>query len=83
MIVTFPGFDALYLGGVLDKMKTFLFLLVLLSIESASSQQMPGLETGKAAPAIRARDQFGKEQTTASLMGPKGLVLLFFRSSDW
>jgi hypothetical protein len=83
MIVTFPGFDALYLRGVLDKMKTFLFLLVLLSIESASSQQMPGLETGKAAPAIRARDQFGKEQTTASLMGPKGLVLLFFRSSDW
>jgi len=28
-------------------------------------------------------DQFGKEQTLASLMRAKGLVLLFFRSSDW
>ena len=68
---------------MVDGMKAFLLLLVLLSMEPAFSQRMPGLETGKAAPAIRALDQFGKEQTTASLMGPKGLVLLFFRSSDW
>jgi len=52
-------------------------------LSASSSPPMPGLQTGKAAPAIHARDQFGKEQTIASLMGPKGLVLLFFRSSDW
>lgn len=64
-------------------MKTVLFLLVSLLVNTASSQQMPGLETGKSAPAIHARDQFGKDQTISSLMGAKGLVLLFFRSSDW
>jgi hypothetical protein len=83
LIVTFSGFDALIESGMVDGMKTFLLLLFLLSIKPASSQQMPGLETGTVAPAIHARDQFGNEQTTASLMGPKGLVLLFFRSSDW
>ncbi len=62
-------------------MKT-LVLLVSLLVNTASSQ-MPGLETGKSAPAIHARDQFGKEQTLSSLMGAKGLVVLFFRSSDW
>jgi len=54
-----------------------------LLLSASSSPPMPGLQTGKAAPAIHAHDQFGKEQTIASLMGPKGLVLLFFRSSDW
>jgi hypothetical protein len=64
-------------------MKTSLLLLILFLMGTAFLQGMPGIETGKAAPAIHALDQFGHEQTTASLMGPKGLVLLFFRSSDW
>ncbi|HTR64777.1 MAG TPA: hypothetical protein VMH85_03315 [Terriglobales bacterium] len=64
-------------------MKTLVLLLALFSVNPASSQQMPGLEMGTVAPTIHARDQFGKEQTTATLMGPKGMVLLFFRSSDW
>jgi hypothetical protein len=68
---------------MVDGMKPFLLSLIFLSIQPLSSQQMPGLQTGKVAPAIHARDQFGKEQTTTSLAGPKGLVLLFFRSSDW
>jgi len=47
------------------------------------AQQMPGLASGKLAPSFRARDQFAKEQTLASLMGPNGLLLLFVRSADW
>ena len=46
-------------------------------------QDIPGVPMGKPAPPFRARDQFGKEQTLSSLMGPNGLVLLFFRSADW
>ena len=42
-----------------------------------------GLAVGAKAPAFTARDQFGREQSLASLKGPKGTVLLFFRSADW
>jgi hypothetical protein len=42
-----------------------------------------GLAAGQKAPAFSARDQFGAQQTLESLRGPKGTVLLFFRSADW
>jgi len=42
-----------------------------------------GLEVGQKAPAFSAHDQFGGEQTLETLKGPKGTVLLFFRSADW
>ncbi len=50
---------------------------------SLAAQAMPGVSISKSAPSFRARDQFGKEQTIKSLMGPNGLVLVFFRSADW
>jgi hypothetical protein len=42
-----------------------------------------GLAVGQKAPAFFAPDQFGREQTLDTLKGPKGTVLLFFRSADW
>ena len=42
-----------------------------------------GLEAGQKAPSFTARDQFGHEQNLTTLKGPKGTVLLFFRSADW
>ena len=42
-----------------------------------------GLGVGQKAPDFSARDQFGKLQTLETLKGPKGTVLLFFRSADW
>ncbi len=42
-----------------------------------------GLPVGQKAPAFSAHDQFGQEQTLASLRGPRGTILLFFRSADW
>ena len=42
-----------------------------------------GLAVGQKAPAFSARDQFGQEQSLDTLKGPKGTVLLFFRSADW
>jgi hypothetical protein len=42
-----------------------------------------GLPAGRKAPPFSLRDQFGREQTLESLKGPRGTVLLFFRSADW
>ena len=65
-------------------MRRLLVGLVLLATAlSLAAQNLPGVPAGKPAPAFRARDQFAKEQTLSSLMGPNGLVLLFFRSADW
>ena len=58
-------------------------LVFLGAVFSLAAQDMPGVPAGKPAPPFRARDQFAKEQTLSSLMGPNGLVLLFFRSADW
>ena len=42
-----------------------------------------GLPVGQKAPPFSAPDQFGRQQTLETLKGPKGTVLLFFRSADW
>ena len=42
-----------------------------------------GLGVGQKAPAFMAPDQFGHEQSLATLKGPNGTVVLFFRSADW
>ena len=42
-----------------------------------------GPEIGARIPDFTASDQSGKQQTFASLRGPKGLVLMFVRSADW
>lgn len=41
------------------------------------------LSEGEAGPHFQATDQFGKEQTDASIADKNGTVLLFFRSADW
>jgi peroxiredoxin len=41
------------------------------------------LEIGQQAPAFALPDQFGDEHTNETLKGPKGTVILFFRSADW
>jgi len=42
-----------------------------------------GLAVGQKAPTFSLRDQFGREHTLDSLKGPRGTVVLFFRSADW
>ena len=42
-----------------------------------------GPDVGQQVPAFSARDQEGRNQTLKSIMGPKGAVLVFFRSADW
>jgi hypothetical protein len=52
-------------------------------VGSASAQEKGPLTAGQIAPAFHAADQNGKKETLSALMGPKGTVLLFFRSADW
>jgi hypothetical protein len=42
-----------------------------------------GPAVGDHVPDVFAVDQNGHEQTLKSLMGPKGVMLVFFRSADW
>lgn len=34
-------------------------------------------------PEFELKDQGDKPQTLASILGPKGAILLFYRSADW
>jgi hypothetical protein len=42
-----------------------------------------GPAAGATAPEFSLLDQFGQRRTLESLMGPQGIVLVFFRSADW
>ncbi|MBV9085201.1 MAG: redoxin domain-containing protein, partial [Acidobacteriaceae bacterium] len=42
-----------------------------------------GPEIGSPVPEFALPDQRGKTQTLKSILGPKGALLLFFRSADW
>lgn len=42
-----------------------------------------GPQVGAVVPAFTGVDQFGKSHTLASTYGPKGTMLVFFRSADW
>lgn len=64
-------------------------LTALLSITSLAGQAPPvdtskiGPQVGAVVPPFAGTDQFGKPHTLASVMGPKGAMLVFFRSADW
>ena len=45
--------------------------------------QKLGPQVGSRVPDFTLLDQKGQSRTLASLMGPKGLMLVFFRSADW
>jgi hypothetical protein len=42
-----------------------------------------GPQMGATVPPFSGVDQFGKPRTLASTLGPKGAMLVFFRSADW
>ncbi len=42
-----------------------------------------GPAVGSPVPDFSALDQAGRTQTLQSIMGPKGAMLVFFRSADW
>lgn len=42
-----------------------------------------GPQTGQRVPDFTLADQTGAMRTLQSIMGPKGAMLVFFRSADW
>lgn len=42
-----------------------------------------GPAVGSIVPAFKLSDQNGQPQTLASIAGPKGAMLVFYRSADW
>lgn len=72
-VTVHPG-DSVTVRGILEDDAIHIKSIEIMSIGLAVSQK---------APPFSARDQFGRVQTLDSLKGPKGTVLLFFRSADW
>ena len=64
-------------------------LLVPLAAQVPSQPRMKidvsklGPQVGQRVPDFSLKDQTGKVQTLQSIMGPKGAMLVFFRSADW
>ena len=63
-------------------------ILALVNMQEISSNKQAhlpliGLRVGQRAPGFASRDQFGHEQSSETLRGSNGTVLLFFRSADW
>src|SRR5262249_45357832 len=61
----------------------------LLAVAFAAAAQLPpgskppGPEIGTKIPAFRLVDQNGHERTFESILGPRGAMLVFYRSADW
>ena len=56
------------------------FQLMLLYAITGFSQ---GLEPGNRIPEFRLLDQNGTPQSFESIRGPRGAMLVFYRSADW
>ncbi len=67
-----------------------LLALLAVTVPGVASQAPAAIDTSKVGPQVGAVvpafagvDQFGKPHTLASIYGPKGAMLVFFRSADW
>jgi hypothetical protein len=58
-------------------------ILVVTAVCGQSPARDPGPAVGSRVPDFTAVDQDGRSRSLHSLMGPKGLMLVFFRSADW
>jgi hypothetical protein len=60
------------------------FALALAGVISAQTDVTRlGPQVGQAAPAFQLADQLGRTQSLKTVAGPKGTMLVFFRSADW
>ena len=73
-------------------MKSFVLLTIAAISASIVAAQSPGHkidvsklgpQPGERVPDFSLKDQNGKLRTLESVMGPKGAMIVFFRSADW
>jgi hypothetical protein len=60
-----------------------LILFAFCSLAFAQQAIKTGPEVGATLPSFEAPDQNGRPQNLKSILGPKGALLVFFRSADW
>jgi len=53
------------------------------AVSSAQQAIKTGPEVGSTVPMFEAPDQNGQRQNLKSILGPKGAMLVFYRSADW
>lgn len=53
------------------------------ALVSQQAPDSPGPAVGAKVPEFQLSDEVGTYRSLRSLMGPKGLMLVFFRSADW
>jgi cytochrome oxidase Cu insertion factor (SCO1/SenC/PrrC family) len=76
-------------GRLLCVMHRLVLLVLLSAAVSAAGQpaavdpRTVGPQVGAKVPSFALPDQTGRERTLDSLMRPRGVVLVFFRSADW
>jgi hypothetical protein len=75
--------QALRLTRLSSRLLPALILLSACAMASAQTAIKTGPEVGSTVPAFEAPDQYGKVQNLQSIMGPKGALLVFYRSADW
>jgi cytochrome oxidase Cu insertion factor (SCO1/SenC/PrrC family) len=72
---------------LLTHLAAALALVALVSAQApapdAPNPQTIGPNVGARVPDFSLPDQHGRVRTLHSLLGPKGAVLVFFRSADW
>ena len=73
-------------------MKSIVLAMIAATSGSILSAQSPGQkidvsklgpQVGERVPNFSLKDQNGKLWTLQSVMGPKGAMIVFFRSADW
>ena len=73
-------------------MKSFVLSIIAATSASILAAQPPGQkidvsrlgpQVGESVPGFSLKDQNGKLWTPQSVMGPKGAMIVFFRSADW
>jgi hypothetical protein len=59
------------------------FALACAFAAALTAQVRTGPAAGSAIPSFSAPDQNGREQSLATIYGPKGALIVFYRSADW
>lgn len=61
-----------------------MWILAISLISTLTAQKIPtGPAVGSSIPAFEAPDQNGRIQSLHTIAGPKGTLLVFYRSADW
>ncbi len=87
-MMSFQRFGLRTLGTVVAAVAVCLAAVSGMALQAPSGPALPDVQTlgpqvGDRVPDFTLSDQHGQSRTLKSLSGPKGLMLVFYRSADW